>query len=136
MSASLGSVYVAFKKTKNVGITTVISGIVNIGVHFALIYFIGLYAASISTLVSFIALFVYRYLNIQKFYKIKISYSKCILVFAILIFSWIAYVVKNPILIIAGLVLNLANIAWMFLQSKAEIMSILKRRSKNAENKK
>ncbi len=136
LSASLGSVYVAFKKTKNVGITTVISGIVNIGVHFALIYFIGLYAASISTLVSFIALFVYRYLNIQKFYKIKISYSKCILVFAILIFSWIAYVVKNPILIIAGLVLNLANIAWMFLQSKAEIMSILKRRSKNAENKK
>ena len=128
ISASLGSIYIGFKKTKNVGITTVLSGIVNIITHFALIYFIGLYAASISTLISFVCLFVYRYLNIQKFYNIRISFKKMGIIILILTYSWVVYIIKNPILIIIGLLLNLINIGVIFKQNSAEIKSLLKRK--------
>ena len=66
MAAMLGSIYIAVGKTKEVSITTTLAGICNVIVHFALLRKYELYAASISTLVSFALLLVYRIFFIRK----------------------------------------------------------------------
>ena len=71
LSSFLAGIYAANMKTVNVGITTIVAAICNIAIDFIFINRIGLYAASISTLVSYILLTVYRMINVQKFQKIK-----------------------------------------------------------------
>lgn len=127
IAASLGSVYVAYKKTKNVGITTSLAGITNIVVHIGLIKIIGLYAASISTLVSFVALCIYRYFNIQSFFSIKLDLSVCAPVVGIFIYSWVAYILKNPVLILIGLALNLMQIGVLIIKNRKELLLLIKR---------
>lgn len=66
MSAFLGGIYVAYMKTKSVGITTTIAAAINLIVDLLLIHHIGIFAASISTLVSYIFLFFYRMFDVKK----------------------------------------------------------------------
>ena len=100
-----GSIYVALKKSNEIAKTSIIAGIINIIVHLMLIKFIGLYAASISTLIAYLAMSVYRYFDVQKYVKIKIEkkliYSS--LICAILII--VLYYINNKILCIFGLVI-------------------------------
>ncbi|MCD8012438.1 MAG: oligosaccharide flippase family protein [Lachnospiraceae bacterium] len=59
-------VYIAEKDSKKVAYTSAASAVINIVVHVLLINRIGLYAASISTLVAFGAMAVIRYIDINK----------------------------------------------------------------------
>lgn len=85
MSSFLGGIYLAYMKTKSVGITTIISAVINLVVDFALIQFVGLYAASGSTLVSYIFLFFFRLIDIQKI--VKLTYSKMHLLLVLLLIA-------------------------------------------------
>lgn len=69
----MGSVYVALKKSKEIAKTSIFAAIINLVVNIALIKFIGLYAASISTLVAFAATSIYRYIDVQKYVRFRIS---------------------------------------------------------------
>jgi Membrane protein involved in the export of O-antigen and teichoic acid len=80
MSTFLGGIYVAYKHSKSVGITTTVAAAINLFVDLGLIKFIGLYAASGSTLVSYIFLFIYRIIDVQKIVKIKYSIKHMIIV--------------------------------------------------------
>lgn len=73
LSSFLGGIYIAYKETKKVGITTALAAICNLVVDMALVKFIGLFAASGSTLISYVFLFVYRLKDIQKVVKIDFS---------------------------------------------------------------
>lgn len=128
MAATLGSIYVAHKKTKSVGLTTCFAGAINAIVLLALINFIGLYAASISTLLSFMALFLYRYFDMKKFENIKLDYKKIIVPTFILLVSWIAYSVNNILYILIGL---LINCSYLLLFLKENLKGIKKLASKN-----
>ena len=128
IAASLGSVYVAYKKTKNVGITTMLAGVINIVVHLAFINFIGLYAASISTVVSFFALFVYRYINIQSFFKIKVDWKQVTPGVVIFVVSSVAYYLRNNPLIILGFVINIAHIMFLLKRNKHDLINLVKRK--------
>ena len=75
----LGGVYIAIKKTKYGARTTVMAAIINILINVILINKIGLFAASISTLISYIILTIYRYIDVQKYVKIKAD-SKLIVI--------------------------------------------------------
>lgn len=70
----LSVVYVALKKTKEIAKTSIYSAIINIVIHLALIKFIGLYAAAVSTSVAFGAMAVYRYFDLKKY--IKLTFPK------------------------------------------------------------
>lgn len=74
----MGSVYVALKKSKEIAKTSIFAAIINLVVNIALIKFIGLYVASILTLVAFAAMSIYHYIDVQKYVRIRIS-SKLIL---------------------------------------------------------
>lgn len=69
----LGSVYVAKKLTKEIAKTSIIAAIINIVVNIAFIKQIGLYAASISTVIAYFAMFVYRWADVKKYVNIKIN---------------------------------------------------------------
>lgn len=90
-----GSIYVALKKSKEIAKTSIYAAIINIVVNLALIKFIGLYAASISTLVSYLAMTLYRYFDVQKYIKIKID-KKFVMISIILgILLMTSYYIKN-----------------------------------------
>ena len=83
--AYLGGIYVAYKSTKSVGITTTVAAICNLVVDIGLINSIGLYAASGSTLVSYLLLFVYRIIDIKKIVKLKYNAMHLVTVLIVLI---------------------------------------------------
>lgn len=81
LSAYYGGIYTAKKATKSVGITTLIAAIINLLINLFTIKYIGLYAASISTLISYTFLFLFRMYDLNKKYiKIEYNYNKIILV--------------------------------------------------------
>lgn len=98
------SIYIAKKMTKQVASTSVMGAIINIIVNVILIKFIGLWAACISTMVSYFVMMVYRHFDLKKYINIK--YEKGIFIKTILIFAFaiILYYQKNLILNIINLV--------------------------------
>ncbi|MDY6063071.1 MAG: oligosaccharide flippase family protein [Erysipelotrichaceae bacterium] len=66
-----GGIFTAFKKSGIIGKTTVIGAVINILINILLIRFIGLYAASISTLVSYIVIFITRHIEVKKIMDLK-----------------------------------------------------------------
>ena len=66
-------VFSAYKRTKIIGTTTLVSAIINLIVDIALIKFIGIYAAALSTLLSSIFLYWYRKNKMKEFVKLKHS---------------------------------------------------------------
>ena len=91
-----GSVYVALKKSDEIAKTSIYSAIINIIVNLALIKFIGLYAASISTLIAYLAMAIYRYFDVQKYVKIKIE--KKMLIVSIIVAAAIVAIYYSKLL--------------------------------------
>lgn len=85
MATFFGGIYVAYMRTKNVGISTAIAAICNLVIDIVLIRKIGLFAASYSTLVSYLLLFIYRMIDVQKIVKIKIDAKRFIAILCILV---------------------------------------------------
>lgn len=108
MVALLGSVYVALKKTGEIAKTSLLSALINIVVNIALINQIGLYAASISTVVSYFAMAIYRMVDVQKYVRIKIdrkNVAVSVIVGAIIVGI---YYTRNIPLCILGALLSVA----------------------------
>ena len=70
MASILGAIYTAHMRTKSVGITTTLAALVNIIIDISLIWSIGIWAGSISTMISYLFLMLYRMKDIQKFQPI------------------------------------------------------------------
>lgn len=98
LSSFLGGIYVAFKRTKNVGITTSVAALINLILDFLLINKIGIFAGSISTLISYFALLIYRMWDVLRFQNIK--YDICHLFILLLVPSIMCVLcfINNPIL--------------------------------------
>lgn len=97
MSQFIGGIFIGLKKTDVNGLTTVIAALINIIVDLALIKFIGLYAASISTLVAYVVLFGIRFINVRRTYKISVGKKGYVYMMLLLYFCVMQYV-RNPIL--------------------------------------
>ena len=104
MSGFYGSLFVAFKETKIIGSSTIIGAILNIIINIALIKFIGLYAAVISTLVSNYIVTIIRKEKLKKYMTLeKIdNYYGAIL---IMILVAVIYYFKNNTLNIISLII-------------------------------
>lgn len=80
----LSVVYVALKKTKEIAKTSIFAGIINIIFNLSTIHFIGLYAASISSVVAYAAMTIYRYFDLKKYIDLNFD-MKSIIEIAILL---------------------------------------------------
>lgn len=128
ISSFLGGIYVAHKRTKNVGGTTIIAAIINLVIDLILVHSIEIYAASISTLVAYMFLALYRMKNIQSFQKIKFNYASMVRYIAVLIVMsvllwldiWYLDIVNVLVGIIFAVVLNRALIrnVWQMVKKK------------------
>ena len=76
ISSYLGGIYIAHMKTKEIGITTTLAAATNFLINILFVKRIGIYAASLSTLISYLWLSVYRMFDVQKFQKIRFSYFR------------------------------------------------------------
>lgn len=92
------TVYVAHKKSVEIAKTSIFSAIINIVVNLLLIKKFGLYAASLSTLVSYSSMAIYRYFDIKKY--VKAPLSKHNLILSILIGIMLMFSYYNNILIL------------------------------------
>jgi len=94
-------IYVAKKRSFDISKTSVFAAIINIVVNVLLIKHIGLYAASISTIVAYLTMFIYRAIDSKKYVNFKLDIKMMIiltLAFSIMFVSY--YINIFPINII------------------------------------
>lgn len=72
----IGGIYIAFKQTKSIALTTTVAAVLNLIINILLIKFIGIYAASISTFLSYLFLCIYRMRDIRQSHSIQYNYKK------------------------------------------------------------
>lgn len=99
-------IYVAEKKAKKIAYTSISAAVINIGVNLLLINVIGIYAASVSTLVAFGAMFIVRYIDINRIVRMRLKKSTVIgglLIGGMLIFT---YYSNNLIIQIIALIIT------------------------------
>lgn len=118
----IGGIYVAKKKTKEIASTTIISAIINLIINLVLIKIIGLHAATISTLVSYMVMALYRAKDCQKYVKYKMDIKGILLFTTVFAIAYVLYEVNNPLL-------NIANIGfvgiYVFFTNRKNLKSIL-----------
>lgn len=123
MASFYGGIFSAYKKTKIIGATTLISALINVVLNIALIKFIGIYAATISTLVSSIFLYLYRKIKLKEFVKLKhskdLKFTLLITVIVFLTYYSNSYILKAIALIF--------TIIYALMMNKGIVKSIVNR---------
>lgn len=72
-------IYLAIKKTKESAKTAILAAGINIFVDLLLINKIGLYAASISTLIAYMSMAIYRHIDVKKYARIRLNIKKVLI---------------------------------------------------------
>lgn len=103
----IGSIYVAKKITKKIAKTSILAAIINITINLLLIRWIGLYASSISTLIAYMSMFIYRYIDSKKYVKLHINKKVVVSMIILLIISIYIYYEKYQILKITNAIIVL-----------------------------
>ena len=112
MSTFLGGVFTAYKDTKTIGITTIVSAIINLVVNISLIYFVGLYAAAISTLFATVTVYIYRRIKLKKYLKLEKT-RFTILYYCLLALSIYIYYISNIYLCVIMFLISLVFFYFM-----------------------
>lgn len=86
IASYMGGIYVAKKQTKSVAMTTLFAAFINLVTDLLMIRYIGVYAASVSTLLSYIFLAFYRMSDIRNYTEIRYDKPKVCLVLLLLVF--------------------------------------------------
>lgn len=107
MSSYFGGIYIAHKKTVNVGVSTMVAAAINLMVNLLLIKFIGIWAASLSTLIAYVYLYFYRMFDSKRFQKIYVNYFKQFVMIGILILLLVSCFMRNIILNIINIIISL-----------------------------
>jgi O-antigen/teichoic acid export membrane protein len=116
-------VYLAKKLSKQVASTAILGAIINIVLNVVFIKQIGLYAAAISTAISYFVMMVYRHIDLKKYVSIKVDKFLVINSIIIFTFSIILYYQHNLILNIINLVVVCV---YAFLLNKSFLFKSLK----------
>lgn len=122
LSSLIGSILTGYKDSKTIGFTTIFGAIINILINLVFIKIIGLYAASISTLISYIIIFIIREFKVRKHIKLNYPSKKIIKLITFLIIVCWGYFIKNYIINIIILVLLFIS----FIITNKNIIKILK----------
>ena len=91
-------VYLAKKLSKQVASTAIVGAIINILINVIFIKQIGLYAAAISTMISYFVMMVYRHFDLKKYVNVKIEKKLIIESIIIYAFTLLIYYQKSIIL--------------------------------------
>lgn len=117
----LGSIYVAKKLTKEVAKTSLFAGLLNVIINLCLIKYIGVFAAAISTVLSFFIMCIFRMFDVQKYVKIKLNYKENLLVFILFLISIGIYYFKN---LYVSMPFFILSVIYVFIDNKSYIVFI------------
>lgn len=123
-----GVIYVAHKKTKEIAMTALYAAAINVGSHLLLIHFIGLYAASISSLLGYGAMAVYRYFHSRKYLTIKFSAKLILKVIFMMVISFVTYYLRNMVFHVIAFVIILLMSVYMNRDMAVSLMNLGKRK--------
>ena len=133
MCSLLGGVLGGLKDTKVIGWTTVVGAIANALINFALIQSIGLYAASISTLVSYLIIYIFRLKAVKKVVYIKVSGEYLVQCLAMLLIVSGGYFYRKSII---NVVILIALTVWGIFQNRNILFPLINSiKNKLAQNK-
>lgn len=126
----IGGIYVALKRTKDIAITSLSSGIINILINILLINEIEIYAAAVSTIVAFLTMSIYRFVDVQKYVKLKINPKVLISIifcFSISIFMYFQngtfmHIMLATFSVIIAIAFNKGMIVGMYKSAKKKFM--------------
>ena len=136
----LGSVYVAKKNTKEIAKTSIYSAIINLVSHLLMLKFIGLYAAAISTLLSYFIMSISRYKSVsKKYFKVCFDNKKVIISIIFYLLVLACYYGKNIYLTLIGILvaliysilINRTNIKFIFQLLNKKV----RKKNKNKQDK-
>ena len=127
-------IYVAKKRSFDISKTSIIAAIINIVVNLVLIKKIGLYAASISTIVAYAAMFIYRAIDCRKYVKFKLDIKMIATISIAFAITFIIYYLNlnwlNVVMLVAILLFTIIYNRHSF----KSISKILKRKFSKGEN--
>ena len=101
-------VYIACKMTGKIAKTSFSAAAINLVVNLTLIQWIGLYAASISSVAAYAVLLAIRYYDIQKYLKVRISKKTILSVCFAMTGTFVVYYIRDNLLsaiLLAGIVI-------------------------------
>lgn len=105
LSSYYGGIYVAEMKVGNVALTTVVAAVINLIINFIFIGKIGIFAASGSTLISYVFMTIFRAVDTRNMRKIRYNWKNIVLFAAVLlIMSALFYSGNTPLKIVNGIV--------------------------------
>lgn len=93
--AYYAGIYIAIKRTKQIGYSSMVGALLNIIFNILLIKYIGLYAASISTAISYFIIALYRAYDINKVVKIRYNLTSLITGASVFCLISILYYYRN-----------------------------------------
>lgn len=123
MCSIFGGVLGGLKDTKVIGGTTVIGAVVNALFNVAFIRTIGLYAASLSTLLSYLVIYIIRFRVVKKNIPIRISDSYLLQCIIMLVLVAIGYFSK---IIIVNVAILFVLVIWGGYQNRKILLPIFK----------
>lgn len=98
-------IYLAKKMSKQVASTTILGAVINILINIVFIKYIGLFAASLSTMVSYMVMAIYRHFDLKKYVNIKINKKLLVKIFLMFTLISISYYINNVYLNIVSLII-------------------------------
>lgn len=99
------AIYVAKKLSKRIATFSIASAFINIIINIILIKYIGLFSASISSLVAYLVTLILMIRDLRKVIRIKIQIQYIVSILLVLLFTTISYYINNLYLNIATLVI-------------------------------
>lgn len=120
-------VYISNKMTKEIAKTSIFAGVINILVNLLLIKKIGLYAASVSSAIAYMAMAIYRHIDLKKYVKLKINYGVFVGTFFVIGIESICYYSEQVIAFYFGLLIGLVyclTVNWNFIKKTIEELII------------
>ncbi|MCD7715800.1 MAG: oligosaccharide flippase family protein [Lachnospiraceae bacterium] len=113
LSSFMGGIYIAHKKTKSVGIMTVVAAGINLLIDLLLVNVVGIFAGSISTLAAYLFLTIERMIGATRLEDIHYNIKKILLLLAVLCLMsglcWINTLPGNILNIVIGTVFTCAT---------------------------
>ena len=90
----LSAIYIGKKKSSEMAKTSAWAAILNIFINLIFIKIIGIWAAVISTVVSYLIVSVYRLYDVKKYVDLKVNIKNILILFLLFIFTTCLYFVN------------------------------------------
>jgi len=91
LSGYFGTLFCTIKKTKIIGLSVFIGAIINIALSIYLVQLLGVIGVAVATIISYILIWLLRYLTLSKYLSLHLISLKDLLIYSILIIQALLY---------------------------------------------